>query len=449
MGAVLLSSAGLQQGDVATAREGARPNVLVVITDDQRVGLRTMPQTRALIRRKGTRYPNAYVSTPVCCPSRSSIFTGLYAHNHGVLTNGMVEKLDHDKTVQRYLHDAGYRTGIFGKYLNGFGTKAAPPYFDDWAVYGNSAGGDEYYDSLFNDNGKTRVIDGYSTDFITDRSVDFLARAEELRDRRPWLLFAAPNAPHAPFTPEPDYARSPVPPWSGNPAVAEEDKSDKPEYVQRASVTLESQQQVRKGQLRTLRSVDDMMAALVKTLRQRRELSNTLIIFMSDNGRLWGEHGLEKKSAPYQQAIHVPLMLRWKDRLVARSVDTRLVSNVDIAPTILSAAGIGPEPVHEMDGRSLLDPLWMRVRLLHEFWAPPGPGGRPGWASLHGPTYQYTEYYDAEGTVVFREYYDLVEDPWELNNLLGDGDPLNDPPEAELLSFQLAQDRTCSGPTCP
>ncbi len=139
--------------------------------------------------------------------------------------------------------------------------------------------------------------------------------------------------------------------------------------------------------------------------------------------------------------------MRWDGHLEAGSVDKRLVSLVDLAPTILAAAGLEDRPTHELDGRSLLDGTWERERSLHEYWAPDGEN-REDWAALHTKDYQYNEYYDELGNVVFREYYDLNADPWELENLLVDLNPLNDP-DVAALSEQLAGDRSCKGASCP
>ncbi len=425
-----------------------RPNVLLIVTDDQRDRLQAMPQTRGLLARRGVTYDNAYVPTPMCCPARATILTGLLAHNHGVLHNSLGAELDHDLTLQRFLDEAGYRTGLFGKFLNRWGAETPLPYFDRWVVYGaGEAEDDEYYDSVFNDNGRQRVLGQYSTDFISRRSATFIRRSDEANDARPWFLLVAPNAPHVPYTPEPDYAEAEVAPWKANEAVFETDQSDKPAFVQESSATPRKGRGVRREQLRTLMSVDDMVGNLGATLTDLDELSDTLIVFLSDNGIFWSEHGLRGKGAPYQQAIEIPMLMRWDGHLAAGSIDDRLVGSVDLAPTILDAAGLSGRPDHELDGRSLLDTGWSRPRLIHEYW-PSERSIRPRWASTHTEAYQYSEYYDENGSVIFSEYYDLVSDPWELTNLLADGNLLNDP-DVSALSAQLAQDRTCAGSTCP
>jgi len=226
--------------------------------------------------------------------------------------------------------------------------------------------------------------------------------------------------------------------------MREQDCSDKP-----AAVTCRYNRfkrgLLRADQLRTLISVDAMVARLRQELRKAGEMSNTLVFFLSDNGYMWGEHGLIGKKPPYRGSIDIPMFMRFPGH-VERSTDHRMVANIDIAPTIYDATGV--EPQNEVDGRSLLDTSWVRDRLLFELeeskkW--------PRWASTLTQGYQYTEYYDRQGILTFREYYDLLEDPWQLLNLLGDDDPLNDPdPMTQAtLNRQLAEDKSCSASTCP
>jgi len=160
------------------------------------------------------------VTTPNCCPSRASIFTGLFAHNHGIRSNGTAD-LPQSVTVQRYLHDAGYKTAILGKYLNTWPLAKAPPYFDRWALVRP----DSYVNADFNIDGTVAPVSGYSTDVIGSRTVKLL-RAFDRQDDKPWFLYVAPVAPHRPATPAPQYAAAPVPPWLPSPAVLEADRSD-------------------------------------------------------------------------------------------------------------------------------------------------------------------------------------------------------------------------------
>ena len=439
--ALCIPLTGLHPVSRAVAQE-TRPNVLVIVTDDQRGGLSVMPETRHRIGVRGVRFPNAFATTPLCCPSRASIFTGQYAHNHGVKTNGLGSRLDTSTTIQRYLSDAGYMNGLIGKYLNSWNVENPPPHFDYFALSDNGSKKPRYYDSVWNVNGAFRTVEGYSTDYMTRKGKQFLRLADSTDDERPWFLYMAPNAPHYPYTPSETYARAKVPEWSGNPAVFEQDKSDKPLFVQNASASYSHGYWARKKQFRTLMSVDDLVAGVLDKLAKLHESRNTLVLFISDNGYAWSEHGLKGKSVPYLQVTKVPFMLRWPLGAPYRTFDDRLVANIDIAPTIASATGVDDEVEHTMDGRSLLDETWVRDRLLLESWG-------IHWASTVTPEYQYTEYYDDFDQVEFREYYDLSADPWQLTNLLEDADLTNTPPELPAIQARLATDKSCSGNSCP
>jgi arylsulfatase A-like enzyme len=439
---VALAGPGLQPHDsseaTVPAQQASRPNVLIILTDDQRYStLDVMPDTRAWLRAGGTRFTRGFVTTPLCCPSRSSIFTGRYAHNHGVRTNPDARRLLQSSTIQRYLRGAGYRTAIAGRYLPSWPLRDAPPHFDRWATFPNT-----YVDPFVNDNGASRVVRGYSVDLIADYATRFL-QGFETDDARPWFLHVATNSPHDPYTAEAAYANAPVPDWAGNPAAFETDRSDKPPWVQGASASFANAKALRVKQLRTLMSVDDLVGRLFQTLSTLGE-GNTLAFFLSDNGFFWGEHKISAtKRHPYTASVQVPFFMRWPGHVPSDVADHRLALNVDVAPTILHAAGIAPDPTLPPDGRSLLGTA-RRSRVLLEYWLDPGLTKLPTWASTRAGTFQYVEYYDTNGAVRFREYYNLAADPWQLENLLADGDPGNDPNVA-ALSAQLARDRGCRG----
>ena len=429
----------------------ARPNILVIVTDDQPLGtLGVMPATRRLFARGGRNYPNAYATTPLCCPSRASILTGLYAHNHGVLTQEP-QSFDVRATIPRYLQRAGYLTGIAGKYLNRWGTSPlytpiSPPYFDLWSTTRPDPNG--YRNTLFNENGRLRLVKEYSTKHIGRRTVEFL-RSFEKRDARPWFIYTAFVAPHVPSIPTRAHRNAAVSAWPRNPAIFEADRSDKPPYVQNAGQTPERGQQVRARQLRSLMSVDDEVRQLFSELRRRREDRKTVAFFVSDNGFLWAQHGLVNKTAPYLPSVKIPFLVRWPARVAPRSVDRRIVANIDIAPTIARLTRLG-KAAPRMDGRSLFSRRWTRDHLLIEYFKG-DTASTPTWASLTAPAYQYVENYDEDWNVTFREYYDLVQDPWQLVNTLGDFDPTNDPSPAMLaeLSARVVGDRACAGSSCP
>lgn len=437
---------GAGPGGAGEAATSAPPNVLLIVTDDQPAGtLEVMPQLRRWFAGRGTTYSRAFVTTPLCCPSRATILTGRYAHNHGVLGNTYGGNLDPGGTLPVLLRQAGYRTALAGKLLNRWPMGRPPPGFDRWAL---SNGG--YRDAIFNVDGTVRTVNRYSTHFVADRATGFL-RWFERDDARPWFLVVAPFAPHGPFEPSDRYRSAPVPPWRPPPEVLEPNRSDKPPHVRARKPNLPATRAIRDGQLRSLMSVDDMVGGLMDELAALGERGRTLAIYVSDNGFLLGTHGIiQGKRLPYLPAIHVPLLARWPGHLPEGATDDRLVANVDIAATVLDAAGVLPAVASFLDGRSLLS-RWSRRRLLLEYWQTDGIA-IPGWAAFLTPTYHYIESHGPDGrTVTFREYYDLVRDPGELRNVLADPDPGNDPAPARLarLSAGLAAARTCRGPAGP
>jgi len=430
-----------------------RPNILVIVTDDQRATgtLGVMPKTRRFFHRNGTRFKNSFASTPLCCPSRGSIFSGRYAHNHGLVRASTdPSAFDQGATIQAHLSAAGYLAAISGKYLNSWDQSTNPPHFNRWSYFsrGLGNGSNGYYNLVFNVDGVQKPVERYSTHFVRDRALRYLSWFER-RDDRPWFLYVAPFAPHGPAIPEKKYSRATVPSWRSSPAFFEEDVSDKPRYVQEAQVSRREIKKLRVRQLRSLKSVDDLVGDLFAKLSRLGEKGNTLAIFMSDNGFLWGEHGRSAKSVPYSSSVAIPMAVRWPGHVERGGIDARLASNIDIAPTVLHAADATVPQETQMDGRSMLDSSWTRDRILLEFWEREG-DPVPRWASIRGSDYQYVEYYtddtDRE-TVIEREYYDLTSDPWQLENLLADDENGNDPPH--WMVEQLSADRRCSSSSCP
>lgn len=439
---VLLAAVAAVAALLVAPAAPAAPNVLIIVTDDQRSGtLGVMPRTVRVFERQGVTFERGFVTTPLCCPSRASIFTGLYVHNHGVDRNRAGSRLPQDVTVQRYLDDAGYTTAIVGKYLNAWPLGSDPPHFDRWAV----SEANTYRDAEFNVDGTLKTLPGYATDVLTSRSVHLL-RQFEATDSKPWFLYIAPLAPHLPSTPAPEHADAPVPAWRRNPAVLEADRSDKPPWVREQNVSPTWVEAKRADQLRTLMSVDKLVGRVARTLGKLGERRRTIAFFLSDNGFLWGEHGLAFKGQPYTHSIKVPLLLTWPGHVTRGARDSRFATTVDVAPTILDAAGI--TPAEPMDGKSLLQ-AWTRRHLFTEYYRTGQQYSIRGWASVRTRRIQYIEYYtDDRSDVVFREYYRLERDPWQLTNVLRDGNPDNNPDTARLRRL-LRSYRACSASACP
>jgi arylsulfatase A-like enzyme len=420
-----------------------RPNVIIFLTDDQRASsMPSLPKTLDLFK-GGTRYTNAYATSPVCCPSRASIMSGLYAHNHRVITNGKAGIFAQKESLQWYLKDQGYYTGIAGKFLNLWDVNRAPSYFDKWAVMEDDYD-HIYYDFMANVEGRVKKIDKYSTTWIGDRAQGWLKEFEK-DDDKPWYLYLAPYAPHPPSTPEPKYANSPVSLYRGNPAVGEQDRTDKAPAVRAEVTSLEKARAIRAEQLRVLPSIDDMVSDVFSTMKRLDEDRDTLAIFMSDNGYIWGEHSLRSKRWPYMDSIKIPLLVRWPSGAETPASDRRIVANIDVLPTILDTLGIWSDSGFEVDGKPITGSE-KRDRLLLEYWF--YKFGAPTWAATLTKDSHFIEYYDAAGDVVWQEFYDLKQDPYELDSLLVDGDKKNDA-NLKKLSRRLAEDRSCEIGRCP
>lgn len=419
--------------EVSRAQVPIGPNIMIILTDDQRgdwQSMRLLKKTREIFKDNGRYYPNAVATTPLCCPSRASIFSGQYAHNHGVFINNG-NNFDTTHSIQYELQKLGYYTGFVGKYLSK--VKTAPEYWSQWATMND---GGSYYNSRFKINGY-REMSYYETNFVSNTAVDFL-RGFETSDDRPWMLFVAPRAPHLPANPERKYRRAAIGRWERTPATRETDLSDKPPRVQRVKNKPKTIRQQRTTQLRSLLSVDDLVGNLFKTMANLNE-QNTLAFFLSDNGYMWLEHGLKRKSYPYDGSVEIPFYVRWPGHIDEGTTDRRIVGNIDVAPTIYDSQVTGATPAYQVDGRSLFDPV-KRDYIMVEY----GGDDIVPYQGLWAPNETYVEYDDG-----FREYYGR-NDPWELENPLGNDTVADDPPQTFQLGLMLMGYSDCVGPAdCP
>lgn len=435
---------GPNAGNGATVE---RPNVLIFVTDDQAVGsLRGMRAVRKYFVKEGLKFTQAYATTPLCCPARASIFTGRYAHNHGVLTNTGegLRDLSQKDTLTYYLHNAGYATAIFGKYLNKWPDDHRPPFFNRWSIF--TTGNPFYGGAPWSSNGHSTSPEEYSTTYIDRRARKFLRAVEQKDDSQPWFLYVAPSAPHPPATPERKYRNSKVLPWRLARTIEERNRSDKPPYVRSTHLLQGRSKHVRRLQLQSLESVDDMVDHIFSLLDASDETRDTLAVFISDNGMTWWDHGLRGKTTPYTSSVRIPLMMRWPGHLEGGATDERLAANIDVAPTVLDATRIDAR--HAFDGRSLLASRDLRSRLLLEYWASPR-FATPDWASILTRSRQYTEYYkDDRSRPSFRELYDLDADPLQLHNLLAGRDNVRSM-GLSRLPRRLSRDKDCKGADCP
>lgn len=418
------------------------PNIVVINLDDARPeALETMSSVQRWLIDGGTNYVNAYVAVPSCCPSRATLMTGQYGHNNSQQDH-YTPSTNEDQTIQRYLSDAGYFTAHSGKYLHYYETAERAPHWDRWTYF---RGG--YYDVWINVDGTVFQSPRNSTKLTFDSVLANIESFDEIDDDRPFYIQATPIAPHSPWIPESQYQNAAIPEWAPNPSVGETDRWDKPPWVRYLDYSPAQAAVDRIAQLRTLLTVDDQVDRLMQRLDDLGELDNTLVIFTSDNGLFWAEHGRSSKFLPYREANEVPFVVRWPGHVEAGRTSTDLVSHVDILATVLSAAGV--EPGHVTDGRDILDPGFARSNLLIEYWEDESNGNFiPTWASIRNQQRMYAEYYDEAGDVIFVEFYDLVDDPWEMTNLMADGNPNNNPNLA-WVSSELFAARNCRGTACP
>ena len=439
------------------ATAAARPNVLVIETDDQTVAdMAALPYTRAQLGRPGTTFANSFVSLSQCCPSRATFLTGRYAHNHGVLDIGGpfggFKRLDGSETLPVWLQRAGYSTAVVGKYLNGYRGPAVPP---GWSEFHGLPGGVTYrfYDYALNENGMLRQFGTAPADYQTDV---LTGRAEQLIGtlRAPWFMWVTYVAPHnaRPFDiDDPRTIRTTVPaprhrdaftgvPMPRDAAYDEADVRDKPPAIRsRPRLRTGARRAIQEAwrqRMASLLAVDEGVARLFAALRRAGELDHTLIIFTSDNGYLLGAHRVPSgKVLPYEPSIRVPLLMRGPG-IPRGAVRRDLVWNGDLAPTILDATGA--RAPFALDGRSLLAPPDPRRDVVLEGPPAQGTNGMPRFTGLRTPRYAYVEY--ARGA---RELYDLREDPDQLDNRAG-----KRPRLARRLAARLEALRGCAGVSC-
>jgi arylsulfatase A-like enzyme len=434
------------------------PNIIFILTDDMRYddfNATYMPKTYSRLvkdaatgQAQGMSFKNAFVSTPLCCPTRATIMRGQYAHNTGIWFNvngphGGWEgynSLGYEKeNVATQLDAAGYHTGLFGKYLNqygaGFTNPALPPRpvgWDEWFAFLHPINYLNYdvYDNDIRKHFGTKASD-YSTDVLKSETLQFIADSVG-PDKPPFFAYVAPKAPHDPFASVPrhqhDFDTVTAPRL---PSFDEKDVSDKPPWIQDwRRVTSDDKAAINdrhEKRVESLRSVDDLVGAVVNKL-PAEELANTYIVFTSDNGWYHGEHRIRfGKGRPYEEAPHVPLVIRGPSVQAGSSTD-KLVLDTDYFPTFMDMADTPETPVpmpSYIDGRTLLPVLtgssstWTRTAILLE-----GRGGNdpeiPVDRNYNGIRTINSKYVEYEGG--FKELYNLnpadnLTNPYELTNI--------------------------------
>jgi N-acetylglucosamine-6-sulfatase len=442
----------------------ARPNVLVIETDDQTVeSMRVMTNVNSLIGAQGATFQNSFVNFSLCCPSRATFLTGQYAHNHDVLENkaptggfDRFESLHGDNNLAVWLQDAGYHTAMIGKYLNYYANDPpVPPGWSEWHAV--SQGSSKVYNYTLNVNGVLVNHDDRPSEFLQDvltaKTVRFIdRRASSSQPFFLWLNYTSPHVAGPDPNPNPPSdcygAAKPAPrhahafdsePLPMPPNFNEADVSDKPAEMRnrpllRPTPEIANIKRHYRCALESLLSVDEGVKKIVDALVADNELDNTLIIYTSDNGFFYGEHRLFFiKRHIYEESIRVPLLMRGPG-IPAGVTISDLSINADLAPTVVDAANATPGLV--MDGRSLIPVVQQpgsgrgRELLIEE----------PGFKAIRTERYMYAEHSTGE-----KELYDLLKDPFELQSRQNASAYAS---VKSLLAARLDQLRDCTGTDC-
>lgn len=433
LAALLAGCAGLEE----LPGPADRPNVVLILTDDQRwdaLGSMGHPflKTPNLDRlaREGIRFENAFCTTSLCSPSRASLLSGLYVHAHGVLNN-FTDYPAGLASFPRRLQESGYETAYIGKWHMGENSDDPRPGFDYWMSH---KGQGNYFDTTFNINGERQLLRGYYTHRVTEKAIEWIRRPR----RGPFLLILGHKAPHGPFVPEPKYERAfdtveiRRPPTAGDPG------GGKPAWVRQRVTTfhgidgpiyracgMKGYEEFVRAYYGTILSVDDSVGEVYRALEGTGQLDRTLLIFTADNGYLLGEHGALDKRAMWEESIRVPLLVRYP--LLARGPRgvREMVLHIDMAPAILEICGARPlEGIHGASWKGLLTGetrAWRRSWYYSYNYEKEFPY-TPNVRGVRTDDWKYIRYPHGDGGPDrhLEELYHLKEDPFETRNLRGD-----------------------------
>ncbi|MFN0122161.1 MAG: sulfatase [Blastocatellia bacterium] len=419
----------------------ARPNIIFILIDDLRWdGLSITGHPYAdtpnidRLAREGAIFRNAFVTTPLCSPSRATFLTGQYVHKHQIVGNEkpqVFNPLSHQlKTWPQQLQKAGWQTAYIGKLHMG-NDDTPRPGFDHWVSF---KGQGRYDNPQFNVNGERIDRQGYMTDLLNEYALEYLRKKHD----KPFAMIFGHKAVHGPFIPAERHnnlypgATLPATPnkqddWSGKPMLRLPEPArpnanqNRPANAQaQSSQPSQPQRPTHQAQTQQLAAVDEGVGQILKALADSGQLDRTLIIFTSDNGYFWGEHRLGDKRAAYEESIRIPFFVRYPKLIKAGTRIEQTITNADLAPTLLEFTGAPALEV--MHGRSWLPLLkgkakgWRETVLLEYFHETNFPRIR-GWQAVRTPEWKYIHYTELEG---MDELYDLRADRGEMQNLISD-----------------------------
>jgi N-acetylglucosamine-6-sulfatase len=424
-------------GQTAAAR---RPNILLILADDLRwdaLGVSGHPFFKSpnidRIGKEGAIFRNAFVVHSLCSPSRATLLTGAYSHRHGVVNNDLSLKPD-TPTAPKILQAAGYETAFIGKWHMG-STAHPQPGFNHWVSFRSQG---SYIDPELNVDGKTLDAKGHMTDILTDFTLEFLSK-----DRAaPFFVILSHIAVHEPLTVQERFAGKYEKEIVTLPLSYGEDPSGKPEFLKCRSFRNDSLLTDKvKRYFETLAGVDECVGKLLDKLGEKGILDETLIIVTSDNGYFLGEHNLVDKRTAYEESMRIPLLVRYPNWFKVSAVFPKLMAlNLDIAPTLLDAAGIAAPPgMQGVSLRKLANGEAQRQSFLYEYFYIPRESCTPTMRAVRTQNYKYITYFDSTAT---QELYDLIEDPVEMRNLIKDSTYAT---VLQRLRFQLDSLRTAMG----
>ena len=424
-----------------------RPNIVMVLVDDMRwdemrVAGHPFIDTPNMDRlaREGARFTNAFATTPLCSPSRATLLTGQYAHTNGIIDN--TARPSHSLQVfPLELQRAGYRTGFFGKWHMG-NDDSPRPGFDHWVAM---PGQGEAIDPPLNVDGERVHAKGYTTDVLTDYAERFINRPSD----RPFLVYLAHKAIHPNVVQRDDGSLGSVSNQPGGFVAAERHRGryvgrtmprranafkpplGKPALLRQIDEmpplgpkTATSDDDIR-GRLEMLLAVDDSLGRILAALERKGILNDTVVVFTSDHGYFYGEHGLnEERRLAYEETIRVPLVIRYPPLTKAGSTPPEMALGLDVAPTLLEVAGL--KPGAGLQGRSLVPVLkneardWRTSFLIEYFTDTVFPRIRNmGYVAARTSRYKYISYRELQG---MDELYDLEKDPYEETNIIDRSD---------------------------